>query len=458
MAVFSGLNLSSADDILKVDYQDAIRDQLDNINVVWAMMEKKTVPHRGKDFYVALRTGRNEGTGFRGEFEDLPEHGHQSYESAVFERFHQYTRISLTGQVMEATVGDNAAFADALDSEINGAVEDTARDANRVVWGDGTGCLSAVDAYTTDANIPVQSTVFLRRNQKIIPYTTGDSTHAMTGGSDPVYIKSVTPSSTGNRRGTITVSNAIGGDAVDADWAAGRIYRAGKSGTAHATTLSEANGIGNLVSDSNTLGGIDRSSDAGAFWKSTIRDGTGATMPTDWEEELQTTLDLIDINEGGKIDFMVTSHQYRNSYFSALQQDRRFVVESRATDLPGGFSAVLYNDIPFAVDRDASGITHDGNDGGGQAGSGALDVASGEPWTGHNADGDNNACAGSVVFLSTQHMFVAQTGDPKWIDVDGSILREISNKDAVEATWRRYFNVVTDKGAAHGRLDLPSIS
>ena len=56
MAVFSGLNLSSADDILKVDYQDAIRDQLDNINVVWAMMEKKTVPHRGKDFYVALRT------------------------------------------------------------------------------------------------------------------------------------------------------------------------------------------------------------------------------------------------------------------------------------------------------------------------------------------------------------------------------------------------------------------
>ena len=58
------------------------------------------------------------------------------------------------------------------------------------------------------------------------------------------------------------------------------------------------------------------------------------------------------------------------------------------------------------------------------------------------------------------YIFVMQTDEYKWIDVDGHILYRASggDVDAVEATFKKYFNVGTDRGNALAVLKLNTLA
>jgi len=63
----AGSTIAILQDILKEDYQGAVRDQLHREMRLLQLFEKGKASWSGKDFVVGLRVGKNAGIGFRGE-------------------------------------------------------------------------------------------------------------------------------------------------------------------------------------------------------------------------------------------------------------------------------------------------------------------------------------------------------------------------------------------------------
>ena len=162
MAALDGVQLSTIDKILKLDYQGPIREQVTNKNVLLAHIKKATTRNsfQGLKSVIPVHTGRNVGRAFRQEGDILPPAGSQSHDQVAFHMSYLYGRIQITGQTIAASRNDKGSFARALDLEMKGLQKDINHTLSRVVWGDGTGLLSlCCPTVSGDANKDGQALV-----------------------------------------------------------------------------------------------------------------------------------------------------------------------------------------------------------------------------------------------------------------------------------------------------------
>lgn len=364
--------LSTLDAILKTQYLPALNEQLNNATVLFSRLEKDYDSVVGKNFTMALHTGRNESAAARAEDTDLPTPGAQSYKNAIVPMKYFYGGIKLTGQTLKAAKVSEGAYIAALDSEMKGLLRDMKVSLNRQVWGDSTGKLATCGTTSASTSVVVDSTAKLRVGMRIDVTVT--ATGATSTGALNRYVDSITN----------TTTFVISGAAITTDNTFS-VYREGSRTTVGGLANLECNGMTGIFSDSSVLQTVDPSTDT--YWKANIlaNSGTGRAIS---ETLMQQAFDTTEINSDCEVSAIYTTYGVRRAYQALLATKKQYV---NPLTLKGGWTALDYNGKPLIVDKDAP--------------------------------------ANKLFFTCEDCIKFYRLSDLEWMEEDGSILSRTPNRD-----------------------------
>jgi hypothetical protein len=327
--------LGTLDAILKTQYLPALNEQLNNATVLFSRLEKDYDSVVGKNFTIALHTGRNESAAARAEDADLPVPGAQSYKTAIIPMKYFYGGIKLTGQTLKAAKVSEGAYITALDSEMKGLLRDMKISLNRQVWGDSTGLLTTCGTTSPASNnVVVESTANLRPGMKI-DVTVKSSGATGTGALDR-YVDSITDATTFVISGaTIQTDNTFG------------VYREGSRKVIDSVlTNLECMGMSGIFSNSSVLQTLDPATQT--YWKANVL--TSGSNRDISETLMQTAFDTTETNSDREVSAIYTTYGVRRAYQALLTTKRQY---SNTMQLKGGWTALDYNGKPMIVDKDA---------------------------------------------------------------------------------------------------------
>lgn len=327
--------------ILKELYDDEITENQVNSNVLFTRWENKVadIVIKGKSFRIncPLRISRNQGIGARAEDTDLPAPKRVGYDNTTPTLASIYGSVRLTGHALDVSEGSNAAaFAYALDEEVNGMVLGMNLELGRYIHGDGSGALAQI------AGAVVAATSFVVDNPDTRWLEVGmviDVWTAKSGGAQEA--NSVEITNIVRATNTVTVDSAV--TVSDNSW----VIREDNHGVTQPPGLLAHvdDGTGTQVHQ-----GIDRLAAGKGFWKANLVSNGGSAFS---ETFMQTMVDEAEQNGvDAKLTLGLCDHVTRRYIFKVLSAQKRFV---NVQALPGGFSALTYeggqNAIPIIADR-----------------------------------------------------------------------------------------------------------
>lgn len=416
MSQITGADLSAIDAILKEQYRDPIIDLLNHKTVLLHALPRDSESFVGSEAIVPLNTGRNEGIGSRPEAgsttaSDLPSAGKQGYSRARYRPSYHYGAVQFTGTAIASARTDEGAFARVVDSEMKGLVRDMVRDQNRQLYTGKSGVLTQCDGAPgagslTDNQIAVDSVQYLRVGMSLDVIDVSDGTTVNETASV------ITAIDKDNKVITFGADADIN-SAADNDY----LVRTG-------SLANEMWGLIDLVSDVNPtltssadsvvqyVGGINRTTAANSFWKSTVEDWSNGQFK---DTIFRSMIDTVDQETDGMISMFITDYQNFNDYGNSLLVDRRFNTEgTRFATMDGSFGDMLeYNGIPVAKDRD---------------------------------------CPYNNIFgLDLDSLMLLEASDWDWMDKDGSVLSRVPKKDAYEAILFAYKEFGIENPKANAR-------
>lgn len=399
-------NLSAADDILKNRYLGTIREQLNNATVLFSKLEKREQMVSGKNFTIALHTGRNKSAASAiGDGDTLPTAGQQSYDTAVVPNKYLYGRIEVTGPTIAATRDNIGAFAQALESEVDGLTRDFKRRINSMLHSDGTDAL----AFWTGADDTSGTNVDDGQGNAFVQLQSGTNT---------VDLIDATDHSTKLGTALVVTLGAKGASSYAVTWT-GSV-----SGSADGDYLVPSGSLGNammgirgIVSAGNpplaNLQGIDATTAGNEYWQAQVFNNSGTLRQLafeDMQEVIDTIATQTDYSEGD-INLILGNYPIRRSYYKLCIAERRHV---NTMELDGGFKALDFNGIPLVA--------------------------------------DSQCRRNGLYFLVLDTMAIFRTSDFDWMDKDGAYLSRVLNKDAYEATLFHYGNLACLTRNANGYL------
>lgn len=391
----AGLNLTTASEALKDDYQPTIREQLNQNIFLLTQIESTSKDVEGLAAVIDLHVGRNTGVGARSENGTLPTAGSQSYKQERVGLHYQYGRIQLSGPVIKAMKSDKGSFTRALDSEVKGVTRDLKNDVNRQLYGTSDGVIATCGTTSSSITVVLDTATpvsALRQLQDSMVVDIG------TVGSPTAVAAATLISAVNFTAKTVTVASAV--STTSADF----IFRSGAGGTG-----VELTGLQTIVDSTGTLFNVNPSTYS--VWSSYEVGSVGAISDT----VFQTAMDEIHIKSGEDVDLFLTTYGVVRAYEATLTAQKRF---TNTLELKGGFSA--------------------------------ISVASGRGDTALKAD---HACPDGTAFgLNWGHLVEHQASDWEWMDSDGAVLSRVPNTDAYEATLYKYNELTTDQRNAHGKL------
>jgi len=399
--------LSTQDAILKDVYLPGIRDQLNNKTVILKRLKRDKESFEGRRAFLALRTGRNEGVGMRGDNQTLPTAKNQQYVNATFGIHTFYGRIQITGRTWRGTKSDKGSFVRAVDSEVKGLTRDAKNDVNRQLFSDGSGALDKLITGGTAVTTFSVSGYLWDAGKYMKPGMTIDlRTSGSLGTMDTTEIVSYADS--GDGTGIVTVSPAV---TVATTATSIYAFRARES-----TTSEDVYGLSNLhtinpptsLGAVSPFGSIDRTAAGNDYWHAGYLEngGTNRAVST---LLMQEAIDEAEVRGEGEISAIYTNHAIHRQYGKIMVSDKRYPGASGdgAMKLDGGYTALSFNgSIPVIRDKDAP----------------------------------NN----KMFFVDEDSLVMFEQCDWEWMDKDGSMWARVSNLDAYEATLYKDFQLGCD--------------
>lgn len=388
---------NTMDALLKDYYLPGVRKTLNDEVFLLSQMEAKSDRVEGRKVVVAVRTGRHQGIGARGDGGTLPSAGESRITNASVQLAYNYGRIQISGPLMRSITSDRGGFARPLETETRGVVTDLKNDINRQLFGDSTGALATLTAATTAA---ATLTVSLSSTQlrQIVPGMIIDIFNGATNQATAVVIQSVTST-------TITLTSSV----TAANGA--QIFRTGSRNL-------EMDGLAKIISNSGTYLGIDPATTP--IWRSTV-DSNSGTARAAVEDLFFRAWQNAHIASGDEIKLWVTTPGIHRAVASDLLVDRRF---SNTVSLNGGYEGL---DVSAA----------------GQGRKGGSSVA---------LVYDKDAPVGRAFGLCPERIEFQRASDWEFMEEDGAILSRVPNTDAYEATLFLYAQPCTDSRASHALI------
>lgn len=370
------LNMAAASEALKINYLPALRYQLNTANPILSVIDRNSESVVGSEIRMALRYGRQGGVGNRAEDGTLPIPNSRKTKQAKFETKNLFARIQISDKTMKASRSRDGAFVSLLEAELEDAQNDSKDSMARQVFGDGTGKLANFGAATTQTVLPVSNTQYFVEGMFIDIMDNANAVKVLQ--REVVAVDDVA--------GTITISGAAV-TTVATDYA-----------VVFGNYAQELTGFGSVFALDNTVYGINRAQNK--WFNPTVKTSMGAIS----EVGIQKLIDDVDRKAGGKTNFLLSSYGVRRAYQDLL------LATKRTTDvmkLKGGYEALTYNGMPFAVDKYAPAGTLYGLD------------------------------------LSTWALYHIE--DWTWLQEDGAVLHRVSDRPVWEASLVRYCDLGCSK-------------
>lgn len=411
---------------LKRDYHGPIVDSLNNMSVLYALLDKdEDVKVSGEGFsaYVPIKTRRNQGMGARAESAALPSARNVKTAQLIIPLMYNYGSIEFSGQSVKASEKDATAFAKVVDMEIKSMIEGIKIDTNRQLIASKYGYLCQTNGTGGQSTVTVDhpGTQWLEEGMPIQSDASVDGTTGMVSGEDISY--GLAESTCYIVKKILSDTTFMLGTAADAE-ESGEAWHNDHYLFRWGAANNEMNGLMDLIDDYSlqstsswfglqgglqTIHGLSRSTYG--ILESNINHNSNSN--TDITEQLiQDDLDDIEKASGKTGDskhlLMLTTYGVRKMYVDLLAGDRRFM---KPLDLVGGWKTLGYqsgNDlIPFLVDK--------------------------------------HALPNSICYIDRRTMKIYRASNFDWMDMDGSMFqRKIDGSgryDSYEAMMYCYMNL-----------------
>jgi hypothetical protein len=298
-----------------------------------------------------------------------------------------YARIQIDREAMKASANDEGAFVRATRWTVQKGVESYMRNASRILWGDGSGELGAVDTGgVTDNGGGEYELVISSASWKEANFEERDYVNIETGNTDLFEVIAVDPSTR-----TVTVQR-ISGSQVPADGDA--IFMQGSEN-------NDPEGIkGVLDATAGSKYGISVS----RRWQATQEAAGGAGLTTDRMNKVMLEIQ----RKSGKVpNLCICSFTQYRKLLNILEDQKQYVVEPRMPELKG---KVSFRGIEF------------------MSTAGPIPV-----FPERFVDDDR------MYFINDNFVTVHHRPGFGWFDEDGTVLLRLANDDAYEARYGGYF-------------------
>lgn len=396
-------SLSTLTAVTKEVYEGKLRAQFNEEVVLLKRIERNgngstiTTTVGGKYVTFPIKVYRNNGLGFRREGENLPKAGNQGTAPVQVRLKYGYASVELSGQSIRLIDKDFQSFISALDMEMEGVKNDTAKDLNRQMYGDGTGQIAVTSTAGAATTITITSGIQWLQVQELVDVYTAA---ALAADSAPKFT-SVLITAVDEAAGTATIS-------ASQTFAAGDVLvRAGNANR-------EITGLKAIVNNSGILYNVDPASYP--IWKSVVDANSGTNRPLS-ESAMIRNVHAVRKN-GGKTSLLLSNLGVQRAYWNLLVQARRF---SNVKDFAGGYSGLTFTtdqgEVPMVADVDA-------------------------PYN-------------TIYGISESNIRLYRDADWDWMDFDGSMWDRVPGsvagtiKDAYAASMFSYLDIGTDRRNAH---------
>ncbi|MBO5772490.1 MAG: phage major capsid protein [Clostridia bacterium] len=385
------VTLTSAENALKTLYLGVVADQLNtSVNPLLAQIEHTSSDVWGKEIRKLAPFGVNGGVGAGTETGALPTSAQNNYAQFVLTLKNLYGTIELSDKAIRASANSAGAFVNLLNAEMEGLLKASKFNFGRMLFGDGSGKLCKVVA--TSGNVITVDSVKNVIEGQVIDVVS--NTSVVSGASNRRIVsvdrinKTITLDGATIATGTISVDDFI---------------------TIQGSYNLELTGLGAIFSDSASLYGLTRASNA---WLTPYI----ATTPTLTDISIQTAIDTLDETAGSMADFIVCSAGVKRAYQNYLITNRTNV---DYMNLQGGYKAISYNGIPIVSDRFCP--------------------------------------QGTMYILNTKDFHLHQLCDWRWLEGEGgNVLKQTAGRPSYSATLVKYADLICDRPI--GQAVLTSIT
>ena len=389
----SGTAFTAYNALLKEYYTPGVHDILNSKRVLLRYTQRNMEDVSGKYVVIGLRVGRNAGTQFIMVRAPLPDADRQKYQTARYFTKYHYGRLLIDGPAISSSRNDRGSFLRLLDGEVSGLAQDMQVEANRAAFGDGSGAIARVTAIAGNV-ITVQDpggilstgsgTQYFEEGMRIAIMIGANEANVAVGravtadfradggGQQVAQVLAVNGSAS-----TITVTDRNGAAMNYVGVVAGdMIYKASTYTNAlldaHTNRGHEMNGLAAIINNTDPRlqrpdlvgGNQDESPGLGLLtptdstptgggvyepkWTAYVVENGGVPVPFH-ESLFQQGIDGVDLLGDGAPSMMIGTHGIRRIWAFQLAAEKQFV---NTLELPGGFRALSYNEIPFLVDKD----------------------------------------------------------------------------------------------------------
>ncbi len=281
------ITTTNADGVLKSYYLDVVSEQLDKTaNPFLAAIEKTTADVWGKDVRKPVRFGMSGGVGAGAEDGTLPVSGDTNFATFVAPLKNLYGTVEISDKALRVSAGSEGAFVNLLNDEMNALVRSSSYNLGRMLFGDGSGKLATVTASSGT----VDTVRYLAEGMIVDVYSSADTLKQAAAA-----IKTVDRAA---KKITFTGSVTLAAD----DYL---VMQNSKD--------RELTGLKAIFATEGTLYGIDRTDNT---WLKPFSKDLSEEAIT--ETVLQTALDSVEEQSGGKTDFIICSWGVRRALVNAL--------------------------------------------------------------------------------------------------------------------------------------------
>lgn len=325
--------LATADALLKELYVGPIIEMLNQKTYLLDQIERDSEQFEfaGSEAVFPVRTGRNVGRGSRADNSNLPVAGRQATTNARVTMRYHYIGIEISDPTIETTKRGEGSFINAVRLETEGAADDLRKEIQRQAYGTGDGILANVSSSINNTTtVALDSVQYISVGDPIdirartSPYT------AITNGSGRTVV-----TRTGGATKTISVDVAVTTVSTTDS-----VFIAGAAG-------NEMDGLRNITATTGTLHGINKAN--ATYWQGQELSAASATAGESLFEQLA---DAVGATGRGEIEVFLSTRGIRRRLADTYQSQKRFN-DARATEIHGGYSAIMVNEVPVVADDDA---------------------------------------------------------------------------------------------------------